>query len=78
VQQVPAVVQQGLDHLVRRLSLIAFALVCVTLALSLVLSEVGVLYLAAVSAAEAAIPEGLLAVVTIALALGGQRLLRRR
>lgn len=75
VQQVPAVVQQGLDHLVRRLALVALALVCVTLVLSLVLSEVGVLYLAAVSAAEAAVPEGILAVVTIALALGGQRML---
>lgn len=75
VQQVPAAVQAGLDHLVGRLALVALALVCVMFALSLVLSEVGVLFLAAVSMAEAAVPEGLLAVVTIALALGGQRML---
>lgn len=64
--------------MVRRLALLALALVCVTFGLSLVLSEVGVLFLAAVSAAETAVAEGLLAVVTIALALGGRRMLRRR
>ena len=71
--------QRRLSTLGKRLAAAA-AVVCVFVFASGVLrgEPVDVMFLAAVSLAVAAIPEGLPAVVTIALALGARRMARRR
>ena len=71
--------QRRLNHVGKVLALAALAIVCVVFALGLLRGEdLEVMFLTAVSLAVAAVPEGLPAVVTIALALGAQRMLRRR
>ena len=79
VQRVPTPLQRRLDQLGRRLALVALALVALIFGLGVARGEnLKVMFLTAVSMAVAAVPEGLPAVVTIALALGAQRMLRRR
>jgi Ca2+-transporting ATPase len=82
IQKVKATVtplQKRLDHLARRLAAAALALVGVIFLLGLWRGdELRLLFLTAVSIGVAAVPEGLPAVVTIALALGAQRMLRRK
>ncbi len=71
--------QRRLDELGRSLALVALVLVAVIFVLGLMRGEDPTLmFLTGVSMAVAAIPEGLPAVVTIALALGAQRMLKRR
>jgi len=79
VHREPTPLQRRLDHLGARLALAVLAIVAVMFVLGLVRGEgLKVMFLTAVSMAVAAVPEGLPAVVTIALALGAQRMLRRR
>jgi Ca2+-transporting ATPase len=70
--------QRRLDQLGARLALVALVIVgFVFLAGLLQEGDLKLLFLTAVSLAVAAVPEGLPAVVTIALALGAQRMLKR-
>jgi Ca2+-transporting ATPase len=74
----PTPLQQRLDRLARRLAGFALAVVAVIFTLGLLRGEpVRQMLLTAVSLAVAAVPEGLPAVVTVTLALGAQRMLRR-
>ena len=71
--------QRRLDQVGKVLALAALVIVGVVFALGLLRGEdLELMFLTAVSLAVAAVPEGLSAVVTIALALGAQRMLRRR
>lgn len=71
--------QKRLDKLGKQLAWIALGIVSVVFILGLVRGEEPqLMFMTAVSLAVAAVPEGLPAVVTIALALGAQRMLRRR
>jgi P-type Ca2+ transporter type 2C len=71
--------QRRLDQVGKVLALAALVIVGVVFALGLLRGEdLQLMFLTAVSLAVAAVPEGLPAVVTIALALGAQRMLRRR
>ena len=71
--------QRRLNQVGKVLALAALAIVGVVFALGLLRGEdLEIMFLTAVSLAVAAVPEGLPAVVTIALALGAQRMLRRR
>ncbi len=79
VAQEPTPLQQRLKKLGQNLAYVAFALVVMVGVLGLWRGEEArLVFLTAVSMAVAAIPEGLPAVVTIALALGAQRILKRR
>jgi Ca2+-transporting ATPase len=71
--------QRRLNQVGKVLALAALAIVSVVFVLGLLRGEdLELMFLTAVSLAVAAVPEGLPAVVTIALALGAQRMLRRR
>ena len=75
----PTPLQQRLDQLGKVLAIAILVLVTVIFILGLLRGEgVEFMFLTAVSLAVAAIPEGLPAVVTIALALGAQQMLKQR
>ncbi|MCX6537648.1 MAG: cation-translocating P-type ATPase [Acidobacteria bacterium] len=79
VDREPTPLQRRLDQLGRVLALLAVVLVGVIFASGLLRGEpLKLMFLTAVSMAVAAVPEGLPAVVTIALALGAQRMLKRK
>lgn len=79
VEREPTPLQRRLDHLGKVLAVVALVIVAVVFALGLLRGDsLTLLFLTAVSMAVAAVPEGLPAVVTIALALGAQRMLKRR
>ena len=70
--------QARLDQLGRVLVVVALGIVAVIFVSGLMRGEdLRLMFLTAVSLAVAAVPEGLPAVVTVALALGSQRMLRR-
>ena len=84
----PTPLQRKLDHLGKTLALVVLAIVAAIFLLGLLridwsaaaqprFDEIKLLFLTALSMAVAAVPEGLPAVVTIALALGAQRMLAR-
>jgi len=78
VEQEQTPLQQRLDRLGRVLAQAALVLVAVIIILGLLRGEaLRELLLTAVSLAVAAVPEALTAVVTIALSLGAQRMLKR-
>jgi Ca2+-transporting ATPase len=71
--------QKRMDRMGRTLALAALGIVAVVFVLGLLRGEdPGEMFLTAVAMAVAAVPEGLPAVVAIALALGAQRMLRRQ
>lgn len=79
VEQEPTPLQKRLEHLGRRLAAAALAIVALIFTLGLLRGEdLHLMLLTAVSIGVAAVPEGLPAVVTIALTLGAQRMLKRR
>ncbi|HUV92469.1 MAG TPA: HAD-IC family P-type ATPase, partial [Anaerolineales bacterium] len=79
VEREPTPLQRRLEQLGRGLAIISLAIVTMVFVLGLLRGEdVRLMFLTAISMAVAAIPEGLPAVVTIALALGAQRMLKRR
>ncbi len=83
VETEPTPLQKRLDYLGKMLAVIVLFIVSIVFFLGLWRTgwsdteQVKILFLTAVSLAVAAIPEGLPAVVTIALAIGAQRMLRR-
>ncbi|MBD3881582.1 cation-translocating P-type ATPase [Phormidium tenue FACHB-886] len=79
VEQEQTPLQRRLDQLGKRLALAALGLVAVIFAFGIVRGEqFNQMFLTAVSLAVAVIPEGLPAVVTIALAIGSRRMLKRQ
>ena len=79
VEQEQTPLQRRLDQLGRGLAVAALAIVAVVFVLGLLRGEDWELMLiTAISMAVAAVPEGLPAVVTIGLALGAQRMLKRQ
>ena len=78
VEREPTPLQRRLEQLGRGLALAALAIVAIVFVLGLLRGEDWqLMLLTAISMAVAAVPEGLPAVVTIALALGAQRMLKR-
>ncbi len=79
VEREPTPLQRRLEQLGRGLAFVALGIVAVVFVLGLLRGEdMRLMFLTAISMAVAAIPEGLPAVVTIALALGAQRMLKRQ
>jgi P-type Ca2+ transporter type 2C len=78
VKRQPTPLQRRLDQLAHHLAIVAVVLVGIVFVIGLVLGEnLKLLFFTAISLLVAAVPEGLPAVVTITLALGTQRMLRR-
>lgn len=78
VSREPTPLQIKLNELGRLLTFVAIAIIILVGAIQLVRgANIKVVFMSAVSMAVAAVPEGLPAVVTISLALGAQRMLRR-
>jgi P-type Ca2+ transporter type 2C len=79
VEREPTPLQRRLEQLGRGLALAALVIVAIVFVLGLLRGEDWeIMLLTAISMAVAAVPEGLPAVVTIALALGAQRMLKRQ
>jgi P-type Ca2+ transporter type 2C len=77
--QEPTPLQRRLDQLGKGLAIAALVLVSIVFFLGLLRGEdLRLMFMTAISMAVAAVPEGLPAVVTITLALGAQRMLKRR
>ena len=75
----PTPLQKRMDRLGKALAAVAGVIVLIVFGLGLLRGEnPGEMFLTGVALAVAAIPEGLPAVITIALALGAQRMLRRK
>ena len=75
----PTPLQRRMDQLGRQLGAAALLIVAAIFVAGLLRGQdVRLMFLTAVSLAVAAVPEGLPAVVTIALSLGAQRMLKRR
>lgn len=85
VEQVQTPLQRRLDQLGKQLAWAAFGIILIVIVLGFftrdpntpIMETVELLLLTGISMAVAAIPEGLAAVVTITLALGSQRMLKR-
>lgn len=81
IQDVPSEqtpLQRRLDRLGKTLALVSVVIIAIVIILGRLRGEEwGVLVLTAISMAVAVVPEGLPAVVTITLALGSQRMLKR-
>ncbi|MFA6473199.1 MAG: HAD-IC family P-type ATPase, partial [Candidatus Latescibacterota bacterium] len=79
VRHDPTPLQKRLDQLGKKLAIIALFLIGILVIIGFVQGNtLQVIFLTAISMAVAAVPEGLPAVVTIALALGAQRMLKKR
>ncbi|HIP97249.1 MAG TPA: HAD family hydrolase, partial [Anaerolineae bacterium] len=79
VESEPTPLQRRMAQLGKGLAVVALALVSIIFAIGLLQGvDVTTMFMVAISLAVAAVPEGLPAVVTIALALGAQRMLKRR
>jgi P-type Ca2+ transporter type 2C len=79
VDRTPTPLQRRLNQLAKLLAAAALAMVTLIFVLGLLRGEpLKLMFLAAVSLGVAAVPEGLPAVVTIALTLGAQRMLKRK
>jgi Ca2+-transporting ATPase len=79
VEQQETPLQQQLDKVGKQLAVLGVIIAALLLGIGVVRGEpVSDMILTAVSVAVAVVPEGLPAVVTITLALGAQRMLRRR
>ncbi len=79
VQREPTPLQKRLEQLAKGLALAALVVVAVVFGLGMLRGEpFRLMFMVAISMAVAAVPEGLPAVVTIALTLGARRMLARK
>ncbi len=79
VESEPTPLQRRMAQLGKGLAIASLALVGIIFAIGLLQGvDVTTMFMVSISLAVAAVPEGLPAVVTIALALGAQRMLKRR